>query len=90
MARAWFNNNNINVLEWPAQSPDLNPIEHIWREVKNQLRKIPKKFTSKENLWDILQDIWNNIDQERCIELIETMPERINDIIRAKGGYTKW
>jgi transposase len=90
LTRAWLNSNNINVLEWPAQSPDLNPIEHIWREVKNQLRKIPKKFTSKEILWDILQDIWNNIEMERCVELIETMPERINDIIKAKGEYTKW
>jgi transposase len=90
LTRAWLNSNNINVLEWPAQSPDLNPMEHIWREVKNQLRKIPKKFTSKEILWDILQDIWNNIEMERCVELIETMPERINDIIKAKGRYTKW
>jgi transposase len=88
LAKAWFNNNNINIFEWPAQSPDLNPIEHIWNEIKIQLRKIPKKITNKEDLWDKLQDIWNNIEIEKCIKLIETMPERINDVIKAKGGYT--
>jgi len=90
LTKDWLNNNNINVLEWPAQSPDLNPIEHIWGEVKYQLRKFNEQITNKEDLWDKLQDIWNNIEEEKCIKLIETMPKRINDVIKAKGGYTKW
>jgi transposase len=88
--RTWLNNNNINVLEWPSQSPDLNPIEHIWSDIKYQLRKLSRQVTSKEDLWDKLQDIWNNIEVEKCTKLIETIPKRISDVIKAKGGYTEW
>ena len=54
------------------------------------MRKLPGQIKNKEDLWDKLQDIWNNIEIEKCIKLIETVPKRINDIIKAKGGYTQW
>ena len=86
----WFTNNNINILDWPAQSPDLNPIEHLWNEIDRRLRQLPGNISSHEDLWNKIQMIWNQIDVDFCLKLIDTMPQRIADVLKASGGYTKW
>jgi transposase len=86
----WFQTNRIERLEWPSQSPDLNPIEHVWNEVDRRLRHLPSKITSKDDLWEKLQDVWKGVELDFCVKLIETMPERVRDVLKAKGGYTRW
>lgn len=80
----------MNVMEWPSQSPDLNPIEHLWDHVTRVLKKENKIFASKEELWEAIQSVMKDENEEICKKLISTMPERVIDVIRAKGGYTKW
>jgi hypothetical protein len=41
-------------------------------------------------LWKHISTIWNKITLETCTKLIETIPERIKNVIKAKGGYTQW
>jgi len=77
-------------MEWPAQSPDLNPMEHYWQFVDSQLKKIKEVVATKEELWKRLEGILNENNQALCKKLIATMPQRINDVIKAKGGYTRW
>ncbi len=90
ITKKWLEDNNVVVLEWPPQSPDLNPIEHIWGEVERRLRKADIFIKNKDILWEQLQQTWNNIEVNVCTKLIETMPRRINDVLKQKGGYTKW
>jgi transposase len=78
------------VLYWPGQSPDLNPIEHLWDEVERRLRALPGNVTSKEDLWNKVKTVFYEIEPEVCKKLIRTMPRRMKDLKKAKGGFTKW
>ena len=81
---------NLNVLEWPSQSPDLNPIEHYWGHVARELKRRTGLITNKDDLWEELQKIQVEPNRDSCRKLIGTMPRRIIDVIKAKGGSTKW
>jgi transposase len=48
--KRWLRNKRIKVLDWPPQSPDLNPIEHLWNEVDRCLRHLPGQISGKEDL----------------------------------------
>jgi transposase len=87
---AWLANEHIEVLDWPPQSPDLNPIEHVWRHFKMELAKHPTMATSMHELWERAEEAWNKIPTELLVHLIESMPEGIATVIAANGGYTRF
>ena len=89
IARRWFKDNEVKVLQWPAQSPDLNPIEHLWAYLKQGLAKSKLAPTNIDELWGRVQEEWMKIPKQECINLIENMPGRIAVMLKAKGGYTK-
>jgi DDE superfamily endonuclease len=89
-AQKWFQDNGITVLKWPGQSPDLNPIEHLWGHVKKQLQEYSEPAHSVQQLWERVEREWEKIPKEVCQNLIESMPRRLAAVIRAKGGYTKY
>lgn len=62
----------IDVMEWPPQSPDLNPIELLWEELDRRVRNL--KPTSLPNLWECLKDAWNDIQPQTLQKLVERMP----------------
>ena len=86
----WFNNREINLLGWPAQSPDLNPIEHLWTIIKKRVLQYDTPPSSIRELWWHLGEQWNLIPAEVCQNLIESMPRRCEAVIKAKGGHTKY
>jgi len=88
--KQWFEDNHIRVLDWPAQSPDLNPMEHLWEEVQRRLCNLPSRPSGKENLWDKMQGVWNGIEPSFCTKLIDSMPARIKAVRDTKGGYTRY
>src|SRR6266581_2528230 len=89
-AQNWFNNHCIEVMQWPSQSPDLNPIEHLWNHVKRKLGEYEEPASSVQELWDRFQEEWDRIEPSVCQNLIESMPRRIEAVLKAKGGYTKY
>ncbi len=72
-------------MDWPPQSPDLNPMEQIWGELENTLDRYI--VHSKERLWLELQKAWDNISVEFLRKYIDAMPERCAAVIAAKGGH---
>ena len=78
------------MLEWSAQSPDLNPIEHLWAYLKQRLAKSKPAPTNIDELWGRVQDEWMNIPKRECINLIKSMSGRIAAMLKAKNGYTKY
>jgi hypothetical protein len=89
-ASKWFDDHDIPLLDWPAQSPDLNPIEHLWEHLKRQLNKYGSPPRGVHELWKRLAEEWNKIPSETCQKLIESMPRRCEAVIKAKGGNTKY
>lgn len=85
---AFFEENHINVLEWPAQSPDLNPIEHLWALLDNEIGE--RSFTKKDDLKTAVTNAWGKIDAQKIKNLVESMPRRLAAVIKAKGGPTKY
>lgn len=77
--------NILQNMEWPAQSPDCNPIELLWDELDRRVRK--QLITSKVHLWEILQQEWKHIPIESLRKLIHRMPRVCKAVIKAKGGY---
>jgi len=89
-ATKWFEDNNIDVMAWPAQSPDLNPIEHLWVDLKKALKKYPTPPKGVHELWERVVEEWDKFSPEACQNLIESMPRRVQAVIKAKGGHTKY
>ncbi|KAG1577716.1 hypothetical protein G6F47_013016 [Rhizopus delemar] len=87
----WLQANGVNYIDdWPAQSPDLNPIEHLWHHLKLKLSLYDKKAKGVHELWERVEKEWNSFDKEVCRRYIDTMPARIKAVIDAKGGSTRY
>jgi len=89
-AQTWFKDHGFEVLKWPAQSPDLNPIEHLWSHLKRKLAEYEEPPKGIQELWEWVEAEWEKIRVETCRGLIESMPRRVRAVYEAKGGYTKY
>ena len=77
-------------MEWPAQSPDLNSIEHLWNILKCKLHKYEESPKRVYELWDRVAEGWNKLTPEECQNFLESLPRRLEAVYKAKGGHTKY
>ena len=75
--RRFFHSQNIEVLPWPPQSPDLNPIENLWAVVEVEIRKRSPQPSSVGELEKVVEDIWEAIPEKVYRDLVRSMPNRI-------------
>ena len=68
------------ILDWPSQSPDLNPIEHLWRDLKMAVhQRSPSNLTELER-----------IPKSRCEKLVASFPRRLMAVLAQKGASTQY
>lgn len=90
IVRDYLQEVGIPVMQWPARSPDLNPIEHLWDHLKRKVRSRDPAPTTLQELEEAVIEEWASIPQEELIKLVRSMRERMEAVIRARGGNTRF
>ncbi len=86
--KSWFNDYGVTMLDWPANLPDLNPIDNLWDVVKRKMRDT--RPNNADDLKAAIKATWASITPEKCHRLIASIPHRTDAVIHAKGGPTKY
>jgi transposase len=80
--------NHIIRMIWPANSPDLNPIENVWRLLKVRIgRRFP---LNNAEVRQFLEEEWAKLTLDDFVHYIQEMPKRVQAVIDAQGGHSKW
>ena len=85
----WHAKHGIKLLpDWPGNSPDLNPIENLWSQMKHRLKD--EKPTSKAGIQKVCERVWRGIGRDYLKKLYESMPRRMKAVMEAQEVYTKY
>jgi len=86
----FLNRNSIDVLNWPVCSPDLNPIENIWGQLVRIIYAENKQYKSVAELKQAILAAWNGLSLETFQNHINSMPNRIFQVINRNGDATDY
>ena len=84
----FLNDNNVVLIVWPPNSPDLNPIENIWGIIKAKLRYLD--CSTRAKLIAHVKRLWNEITNDLWDKLARSMPRRIQECMARNGASTKY
>lgn len=88
--REWFEVSGIQCLSWPSCSPDLNPIENLWGIMARKIYTNGKQYSNVADLKRAITETWLEINEQVLQNLINSMPNRIFQVIENQGGCTKY
>lgn len=86
----WFQRSNIALLAWPACSPDLNPIENVWGILVRMVYTEHRQFESVASLKIAIIDAWSRLSTEVLANLVNSMPDRVFEVIQKNGSVTHY
>ena len=87
--RQFLNTNNVNVLPWPAVSPDMNPIEHIWDYLGRKVRARGNEHNLRDLENALIQE-WNNIPNIVVRRYVRSMRGHLAAFLNIRGGHTRY
>ena len=90
IVKAWFKENDIDLLPWPPNSPDISIIENLWDHLERRIRARNPLPWSEAELWVALQEEWYQIDVSFIEKLYTSLPQRVLAVYRANGGNTEY
>ncbi|GET66162.1 IS630 family transposase [Rhizophagus irregularis DAOM 181602=DAOM 197198] len=90
ITKNWLKKNKIAIIDWPANSPDLNPIENIWKQLKDNIQARKTFPRTVSELKVALSEEWENLDCSIFEEVVASMPQRINAVLEARGRPTHY
>lgn len=82
--------NKVEVLPWPAYSPDLSPTEHLWDTLDRKVRARDPPPNSLTQMRQAFAEEWNIITIATVNYLIQSMTRHIRAVIDARGGHTRY
>lgn len=88
--KKWFKDNNINVLDWPSKSPDMNIVENVWASLTKKVYEGGRQFETVHELQETLELEWEKFCQVEIQNLYNSMPKRIFELIKSKGDKTSY
>ena len=89
LTKNWLKDNNIECIDWPANSPDLNPIENVWGILTRAVFANGRQFKNKLDLKKEIMKQWGLISKKDLSNLIQYMPNRIFEVISKNGQNTE-
>jgi hypothetical protein len=89
-SKLFLQNHGIETIEWPPQSPDINPIENVWALMKREVEGYPKMPSNRAELISRFQTAWNNIPMQVWTNLMNSLPKRLALVKKRKGYWIKY